>query len=253
MIIPLRDGRDPAAMDPAETFYAESLRRLVDTGVRFLLAGTYAVAAYTGIRRPTKDLDVFCKAGDYPRIAARFQDQGYAVEIEDERWIAKVRRGSHFFDVIFNSSAGIMPVTDSWFADARTLSVYGVEVEILAPTELVWSKCFIQNRERYDGADVAHVILKQHEAIDWQRLLSYMEPYWEVLLMHLLNFRFIYPSERDRVPRWLLDELADRLAAQAKLPAPQLATCRGRLFSPHDYAIDITEWGFADVVGKCER
>ena len=26
-----------------------------------------------------------------------------------------------------------------------------------------------------------------------------MEQYWEVLLIHVLNFRFIYPSERDRV------------------------------------------------------
>jgi Nucleotidyl transferase of unknown function (DUF2204) len=251
MIIPLRDKTDPASMNQAETFYAESLCRLVETGVPFLLAGTYAVCSYTGIRRPTKDLDVFCKAGDFPRIVARFQDLGYIAEIEDERWIAKVRRGRHFFDVIFNSSAGIMPVTESWFADARTVSVYGVEVQILAPTELVWSKCFIQNRERYDGADVAHVILKQHEAIDWKRLLSYMEPYWEVLLVHLLNFRFIYPSERDRVPRWLFDELVDRLAAQAKLPATQMRTCRGRLFSPHDYEIDVKEWGFADVVGKC--
>lgn len=251
MIVPLREKTDPAAMNPAEAFYAESLRQLVATGVPFLLAGTYAVAAATGIRRPTKDIDVFCKAGDYPRICARFQELGYAVEIEDERWIAKVRRGRHFFDVIFNSSAGIMPVTDSWFADAPTVEVYGVEVRTLAPTELVWSKCFVQNRERHDGADVAHVILKQCEAIDWRRLLSYMEPYWEVLFVHLVNFRFIYPSERDRVPRWLFDELLDRLAAQAKLPTPQTRTCRGRLFSPHDYEIDVKDWGFADVVGKC--
>jgi hypothetical protein len=252
MIIPLRDKKDPALMNEAEAFYAESLRLLKETGIPFLLAGTYAVSAYTGIQRPTKDLDVFCKAGGYPRILARFQELGYAAEIEDERWIAKVRKGAHFFDVIFNSTAGIMPVTDAWFADARAATVYGVEVRILAPTELVWSKCFVQNRERYDGADVAHVILKQHETIDWQRLLAHMEPYWEVLLMHILNFRFIYPSERGHIPRWLFDELLDRLAAQANLPVPQTRACRGRLFSPHDYLIDVKEWGFADVVGTCE-
>jgi hypothetical protein len=27
-----------------------------------------------------------------------------------------------------------------------------------------------------------------------------MEQYWEVLLIHILNFRFIYPSERDKIP-----------------------------------------------------
>ena len=34
-----------------------------------------------------------------------------------------------------------------------------------------------------------------------------MEPHWEVLLTHLLNFRFVYPTERDLVPRWLMEEL----------------------------------------------
>ena len=108
----------------------------------------------------------------------------------------------------------------------------------------------IQDRYRYDGADVAHVILKKHEEIDWRKLLNAMELYWEVLLIHLLNFRFIYPTERERIPRWLFDELMERLQAQAEMPAARMRICRGRLFSPRDYVTDIAEWGFADVVGK---
>jgi Nucleotidyl transferase of unknown function (DUF2204) len=234
----------------AEQFYAESLRILSETGIPFMLAGTYAVRAYTEIQRPTKDLDVFCKAGDYPRIVVHFQDRGYATEVEDERWIAKVRRGEHFFDIIFNSRSAVVPVNEQWFAEAPTARVYGVDVHIVPPTELVWSKVFVQTRERYDGADIAHVILKQHEKIDWKRLLTYMEAYWEVLLIHLLNFRFLYPTERDAVPHWLIEELLSRLAAHAELPAPRLKVCRGRLFSATDYEIDINEWGFADIIGK---
>ena len=48
-----------------------------------------------------------------------------------------------------------------------------------------------------------------------------MELYWEVLLMAVLNFRFIYPSERDTVPRWVLDELLDRLHAQPEVDPPR--------------------------------
>src|SRR5690349_11795360 len=84
---------DEAAFEPppeAEAFYAESLKLLKESGIPFLLSGTYAVTAYTGIVRPTKDLDVFCKAGDYPRILAFFQERGYRIDVEDERWIAKV-------------------------------------------------------------------------------------------------------------------------------------------------------------------
>ena len=87
-----------------------------------------------------------------------------------------------------------MPVGDAWFEDARQIEVFGSPVRIVGPTELVWSKCFIQLRHRYDGADVMHVILKQHDQIDWQRLLAYMELHWEVLLSHLINFRWIYPT-----------------------------------------------------------
>ena len=41
-----------------------------------------------------------------------------------------------------------------------------------------------------------------------------------------------------------------RLQAHLTMPPPQVKICRGRLFSPRDYVTDISEWGFADVVGK---
>jgi hypothetical protein len=97
------------------------------------------------------------------------------------------------------------------------------------------------------------MILKKHEQIDWRRLLSNMELYWEVLLVALLNYRFIYPSERDHVPRWLLDELLDRVKAQAEMDPPHLKVCRGRIFSPRDYVTDVTEWGFSEVVGNLDE
>lgn len=236
----------------AEAFYVTALRQMSEMGLPFLLAGTYAVSAYTGIVRDTKDLDVFCKAGDYPRILSNFQDLGYAVTIEDERWLGKVHKGELFFDVIFASSNGTMPVNDAWFEDARQVDVFGSTVRIVGPTELIWSKAFIQLRHRYDGADVAHVILKQNEAIDWHRLLNYMELHWEVLLTHLINFRWIYPTERDRIPRWLMDELLDRLRHQMSLPPPDMKVCRGRMLSRVDYAIAVEKWGFADVGGEGE-
>lgn len=237
------------ASPSAEAFYAQSLEVLIESQIPFMVAGTYAVSAYTGINRPTKDLDFFCRAGDYPRILSLFQERGLKTEVEDERWIAKVRSRRCFFDVIFNSRTGATPITDAWFQERHTATIHGHEVQIVAPTELVWSKCFIQNRERYDGADIAHLFLKQHEAIDWRRLLSYMEHTWEVLLIHVLNFRFIYPTERDKIPAWLFAELLERLRLQGNMPVPQTRVCRGRLFSPADYRIDIVEWGFADIVG----
>jgi hypothetical protein len=252
--VPVIDAKaEPTLKNPeAEAFYAEALHELNKLGLPFLLAGTYALSAYTGITRTTKHLDIFCKAGDYPRVLSHFKNLGYAIEIEDERWLGKVFKGQHFFDVIFASSNGTMPIGDLWFENARQIEVFGSPVRIVGPTELVWSKCFIQLRHRYDGADVAHTILKAHDQIDWQQLLAYMEVHWEVLLMHLLNFRWIYPTERDNVPRWVMDELLDRLAKQLELPPPQMKVCRGRMFSRVDYEIDVKAWGFADVGGEGE-
>jgi hypothetical protein len=238
----------PTATSPdAEEFYAASLRELAGTEIPFLVAGTYAVSAYTGVSRPTKDLDVFCKAGDYPRILGHFKQLGFAVKVNDDRWLAAISKGDHYFDVIFACSHGSLPVDEHWFENAERMELFGTVVQIIGPTELVWSKVFVQHRLRYDGADVAHLILKQHDKINWRRLLDYMELHWEVLLMHLLNFRWIYPSERHLVPAWLLDELIDRVHNQLGLPASETKICRGRLFSPGDYEIDVREWGFADV------
>jgi hypothetical protein len=249
----LKSKAAPTSPSPeAEAFYARALQALTEIGLPFLVAGSHAVSAYTGVRRWTKDLDVFVTAGDYPRVLSHFKDLGYEIAIEDERWIGKVLEGEYFFDVIFASGNGTMPVTDAWFAHARQTTLFGVPVQMLSPTELIWSKAFIQLRNRYDGADVVHVILKQHEHIDWQRLLQHMDQHWEVLLMHLLNFRWVYPSERDHVPAWIMAELLDRLKHQRELPPPQMKICRGRMFSRVDYQQAVDEWGFADVAGEGE-
>src|SRR5437762_5432647 len=191
---------------PAHAFYAEILKILKESKFTFMVAGGFAVNAYTGLRRATKDIDIFVKAGDYPKILNKFTSLGYKTQVSDERWIAKIFKGKFYVDVIFGSSKLVAPVTDDWFKDSKTARFFNCEVRIASVTAFIWSKVFIQNRERYDGADVAHLILVKHQEINWERLLCSMEQYWEVLLIHLLNFRFIYPSEREKIPSWLRSE-----------------------------------------------
>lgn len=230
-------------------FYAAVLGVLKESGVPFQVGGSHAVGVYLGVAPHTKDIDVFCLAGDYPKLLRAGIEAGYEAEVEDERWIAKLRRGDEFCDVIFGSANLVSPVTEAWFAERREGEVCGVKVPLVPPTELIWSKVFIMDRARFDGNTVAQLILRQHESIDWKRLLAYMEQHWEVLLFHVLRFRYVYPSERDVVPADLLDELLSRLTDQRAMPRPQRRACRGRLFSRDDFDIDITQWGFADAVG----
>jgi hypothetical protein len=236
----------PAA---GNAFYGAALRLLKRTRVPFMVGGTCAVNAYVGLERETKDLDVFCRPSDYPRLLKAFADRGYQTQVEDERWIAKIRQGKHYCDVVFGSANMVAPVTDEWFGEAHPARVLGVAVRILPPTELIWSKSFIEDRYKFDGNDVAHLLLVMHRKIDWKRLLRYFDQHWEVLLIHLLRFRYIYPSERERLPRWVLDRLLQRLKDQRTLPPSRKKSCRGRIFSRDDFQIDIEQWGFADLVG----
>jgi hypothetical protein len=237
----------------AEAFYSEVLQGMAQSQIPFLVSGTYALAAYTGIDRPTKDVDVFAKTGDALKMLHYFKERGFDVEIVDERWLYRITRGGLFVDVITNMPTVTTHVTDEWFVDAPEADLFGAKVLLVPPTQFIWSKIFVQDHHRYDGADVAHMILKRHAEIDWRRLLSHMELYWEVLLMALLNFRFIYPSERHCVPRWLMNELLERLQDQAEMKGPGKKVCRGRVFSPRDYAVDVDRWGFSDAVGNLEE
>ena len=61
-------------------------------------------------------------------------------------------------DVIFNSGNGVARVDDLWFDHAPRTNVLGVIVRLSPAEEMIWSKAFIQERERFDGADVLHLL-----------------------------------------------------------------------------------------------
>lgn len=144
----------------AHAFYKEALDLLNESGVRYMLGGAFAMFHYTEIYRDTKDLDIFCKPSDYPKILKTFADKGYKTDLYDVRWLAKVYKGEYFIDIIFDTVNNICRVDDSWLGYAIKARFVGVDVHLLAPEELVWCKLYVMNRERYDGADVNHIWLK---------------------------------------------------------------------------------------------
>src|SRR5690348_18352346 len=99
----------------AEAFYSQVLQTMADSDIPFLVSGTYALASYTGIDRPTKDVDVFAKAGDALKMLHYFKEHGFDVEIVDERWLYRITRGEMFVDVITNMPTVTTHVTDEWF------------------------------------------------------------------------------------------------------------------------------------------
>lgn len=228
-------------------FYRRALEVLVDAGVPFLVGGAFAHACFTGIRRSTKDLDLFIRREDYERVAALAQAEGWRSEIPYPHWLAKVYAGPDFIDLIFNSGNGVTPVDDLWFRNNAQAEVLGVPVRLANIEDGFLSKAFIMERERYDGADIAHLLQANAEQLDWSGLVQRFGRHWRVLLAHLTLFGYIYPGERHRVPRWVMETLIARLADESrKPPTDDPRVCAGTLLSREQYLHDVERLGYVD-------
>lgn len=234
---------------PKETreFYRSTMLALIDKEVPFLVGGAYAVSTYTGISRHTKDFDLFVLPSDIENTLRVFEKVGFKTDMYFAHWLAKAFSGDNSIDVIFCSGNGVSEVDPTWFARARKDRVLEVEVPICPPEEMIWTKAFIMERERYDGADVNHLLYSLSDKIDWTRLVNLFGPHWHVLLSHLLLFQFVYPSERERIPASVLEELLERSRLERLSPPPTERICRGTLLSRAQYLIDVNEWGFEDA------
>lgn len=227
-------------------FYEKALVALTEAEIPFLVGGAYALAHYTGVVRHTKDLDLFVLPGDCEHVLRVLAEAGYHTEVTAPHWIAKAFYGEDFIDVIFSSGNGVAAVDEGWFAHAVEAEVLGRRVKVCPPEETIWSKAYVMERERYDGADIAHLLRACSEQMDWPRLLRRFGAHWRVLLSHLILFGFIYPDARGQVPHWVMQQLLAQLQGElGGLPPPE-RICQGTLLSRAQYLIDIENWGFED-------
>ena len=232
--------------DKAE-LYRQALELMNRGGVPYLVGGTYAFHYYAGIARTTKDFDIFVRAQDLQRVLDVLMRLGFKTEVAFSHWLAKAFNGDRFIDIIFNSGNGIVTVDDEWFAHAVDEEVLGVPVKLCPAEEMIWSKSLIMERERYDGADVAHLLRHCSGLLNWDRLLRRFGPNWRVLLSHLVLFGFIYPGERALVPSGVMRELVNRLLAELDVPTRDSKVCQGTLLSRAQYLVDVDEWGYDDA------
>jgi len=229
----------------SNAFFKEALELLNSSGTPYMLGGAFAMFHYTGIFRNTKDLDIFCKSSEYPKILKHFGKYGYRVELTDVRWLAKVFKGDYFIDIIFDTVNNICTVDESWYERSSVGEFVGVPVKFIPAEELIWCKTYVQNRERNDNADINHTLLKYGKHLDWHHLLYRLDQHWHLLLAQILTFQFVYPADYNEIiPKWLFDELMARANEQYELPAPIEKVCRGPLIDQTQYQIDIKDWDY---------
>src|SRR5262249_15773223 len=160
-----------------------------------------ALHEHTGIWRDTKDLDLFLPTREVGRALEVLEKDGFETEILDDVWLAKAKRDGFFVDLITGMSNGVIRVDYAWVSPPTRAQIFGLSARVLAPEELIASKIFVTRRERFDGADICHVIYGTRGKFDWQRLLGLIGEHWEMLFWQLVLYHYTYPANADYVPR----------------------------------------------------
>src|SRR5215472_8246737 len=153
-----------------QALFREVLTSFEESGLPYAVAGAFALQKHTGIFRSTKDLDIFLSAESAGIALGELKQKGFQCEVCDPVWLAKVHRDDYFVDLITGMSNAVIAVDDSWVARAHRAKVCEVDTRVLAPEELLASKLFVTRRERFDGADIAHIIFASHGKLQWERV-----------------------------------------------------------------------------------
>jgi hypothetical protein len=239
---------EPARLESsALTFYGDVLDLLARHESPILVGGAFALHHYTGIKRDTKDLDIFIRRKDCKPLLELFAREGYRTELTFPHWLGKVYADDNIMDLIFSSGNALVDVDDEWFDHAVEGVVLDRFVRLCPPEEIIWSKSFVMERERFDGADINHLLLACATNLDWSRLLRRFGSHWRLLLCHLVLFGYVYPAAAAAVPDEVMSDLLDRLRRERGGTPTTSPLCQGSLLSRSQYLIDVSEWGYRDA------
>jgi predicted nucleotidyltransferase len=245
--LPISSSAPPEFPPEQESLFREVLALLNERGVPYAVSGAFALREHTGICRNTKDLDLFLAPEDVPQALTELKNEGFETEVKDPVWLAKAHRDDFFVDLITGMSNGIVTVDRSWIERATPSQILGVPVRVLAAEELLVSKLFIAFRERFDGADIVHVIYGTRGRLDWNRLVQLVGEHWQLLLWTLVLFQYVYPQEARSVPQHIWSELLQRFRNNLNSPNTG-ANFRGSLLDERMFAIDVNEWGLDNLL-----
>lgn len=247
--VPRTSSSPPRLPSKQQALFREVIELLGVEQIPFAVSGAFALQEHTGIARDTKDLDLFLRVEDAGAALQYLEHQGFRCELCDPVWLAKVHRDGYFVDLITGMSNGVIAVSNSWIERAHFAKVLGVPTRVLAPEELILSKLFVTRRERFDGADIAHVIYAVGDKLDWERIVTHIGEHWEMLLWALVFFHYVYPAHSDQVPRSVWENLLTRFMSVVGRPNPK-ADFRGSLVDDCMFAIDVQEWGLKDLLAR---
>ena len=221
--------------------YRRAIHALREAEVPFLLAGGFALAAYTGRWRDTKDIDFYILPQDCDRGAevlgrAGFED--YFARLKyDRKWIYRSVRENIIVDIIWSMANQRAQVDEEWFERAGRVRIRGEELQVMPVEELCWCKLYIMQRDHCDWTDLFNLLYAQGEGMDWDHLFERVEDDLPLLRGLLSVYEWLCPGSSGKFP----GEVWERLG----LPEPESLPKQER-FDPVRL-LDSRMWFGADI------
>jgi hypothetical protein len=190
--------------DDQWSVYRDAIAAVRKTGLPFMLGGGFALAAYTGRWRNTKDIDFYVLPSDRQKFIDAITRAGFSDYYDqvpyDRGWIYRGFKDGTIVDLIWSMANRRAEAEESWFEHGKEILVRGESLKVIAPEELLWCKMYVMQRDHSDWPDVLNLLYATATELDWQRVLEHVRDDLPVLRAILTLFAWLCPTRATELP-----------------------------------------------------
>jgi hypothetical protein len=184
--------------------YRSAMAALRKAGVPFLLGGGFALGAFTGRWRDTKDIDFYIHPQMREKAVTALLGAGFGDYFEerpyDRKWIYRSVKNNRIVDIIWSMANQRAQVDDLWFERAGKLVLRGEHLLVVPHEEFMWCKLYILQRDHCDWTDLFNLLYTSGPEIDWNHLLWRLENDTALLKALLEIYRWLCAKYAMRLP-----------------------------------------------------
>lgn len=191
-----------------------SLIVIKKSGVDYMVGGGISLRYY-GLKRDTKDLDIFVTKEGADKLLKEFKSSGFDTKLTDIRWLYQATDGKgenaykkdNTIDIIFLNDKE-MDISKEMLKRAKEVTYKGFKLKIPAIEELMLFKIYSQKLpEQPHWHDAKWLLNNYNYQIDWDYFLSIPGANSK----YILGFLLMVDTIRGAVPLRVINELKSRL------------------------------------------
>jgi hypothetical protein len=191
--------------DDQRSVYRSVVEQVIAQRIPFALGGGMAVGVYTGTPRKSKDLDLYVVPSDRERLIGILTGCGledYHSRLPYDRgWIYRGNQGEVIVDAIWSMANRRANVDNGWLTRGPVTHVFGHEVRLVPPEELMWSKLYVLQRDRCDWPDILNLLYAIGSDLDWDHLVRRVAEDTPLLRGVLSVFSWMCPEQAASIPQ----------------------------------------------------